>query len=99
MIRDMPEATEEDITWKLNEEMAVKGAELLKPVFDREKGFKGRISIQTSARYYRNSKLMADQAEHIHGLAPNIQVKIPMTKAGVDAIEDATLAEVLKKCE
>ncbi len=90
LVRTMPGATEEDIAWKLNEEMAVKGAELLKPVFDREKGMKGRISIQTNARYFRNSRLMADQAEHLHGLAENIQVKMPVTKEGVDAIEEAT---------
>jgi len=90
LIREMPEASEEDITWKLNEEMAVKGAELLKPVFDKEKGMKGRISIQTNAKYYRNWKLMADQAVHFDTLAPNMQVKIPVTKAGIQAIEDAT---------
>ena len=90
LVRTMPEATEEDIAWKLNEEMAVKGAKLLKPVFDREKGLKGRISIQTNARYFRNAKLMADQAEYFHGLAENIQVKIPVTKEGVEAIEEST---------
>jgi transaldolase len=90
IIKEMPEASEEDITWKLNEEMAVKGAELLKPVFDREKGLKGRISIQTNAKFYRNATLMADQAEHFSKLAPNMQVKIPATKAGIEAIEEAT---------
>jgi len=90
MIREMPEASEEDIAWKLNEEMAVKGAELLRPVFDREKGLKGRISIQVNAKYYRNAKRMADQAEHFNTLAPNMQVKIPATKAGIEAIEEAT---------
>jgi transaldolase len=90
LIREMSEASEEDIAWKLNEEMAVKGAELLKPVFDREKGMKGRISIQTNARFYRNAGLMAAQAEHFHTLAPNIQVKIPATCAGITAIEEAT---------
>jgi transaldolase len=90
LVLEMPKASEEDITWKLNEEMAVKGAELLKPVFDREKGLKGRISIQTNAKYYRNAGLMADQAEHFHKLAENIQVKIPATKAGIEAIEEAT---------
>jgi transaldolase len=30
------------------------------------------------------------QATHFHGLAPNIQVKIPVTDAGITAIEEAT---------
>ena len=29
---------------------------------------------------------------HFHGLAPNIQVKIPATAAGIVAIEEATRA-------
>jgi transaldolase len=90
IIKEMPNGSEEDVAWKLNEEMAQKGAELLKPVFDREKGLKGRISIQTNARFYKNAKLMADQAVHFHSLAPNIQVKIPATHEGIKAIEEAT---------
>jgi len=68
----------------------VKGAELLKPIFDREKGKKGRISIQTGAKSYRNTELIVKQAKKFHGLAPNMQVKIPVTKAGIPAIEEAT---------
>lgn len=90
IIQEMPTGTEEDVAWKLIEEMAVKGAELLKPVFDREKGLKGRISIQTNPKYYRNAEMMAKQAIHFNTLAPNMQVKIPVTKAGVKAIEEAT---------
>jgi transaldolase len=90
MVRTMTDATEEDIAWKLNEEMAIKGAELLYPVFEKENKLKGRISIQTNARYFRNTRLMADQAEHFGGLAENMQVKMPVTKEGVDAIEEAT---------
>jgi transaldolase len=84
------EFDEDQVAWKLIEEMAVKGAELLKPVFDREKGRKGRISIQTNAKYYRNAGAMADQAEKFSKLAPNMQVKMPVTAAGVKAIEEST---------
>ncbi len=94
LISEMPEASEIDIAWKLNEDMAVKGAELLKPVFDATKGKKGRISIQTNAQNYRNWKLMADQAIKFDKLAENMQVKMPVTAAGVKAIEEATAAGV-----
>lgn len=87
---EMTGASYEDITWKLNEEMAIKGAELLKPVFDREYELKGRISIQTNAKYFRDWKLMTDQAVYFHSLAPNMQVKIPATHAGIKAMEEAT---------
>lgn len=90
IIKEMPEATEDDIAWKLIEEMAVKGAALLLPVFNKEKGKKGRLSIQTNAKYYRNAKAMADQAAYFDTLAPNMQVKMPVTRAGVDAVEEST---------
>ncbi len=90
LINTMPLATEEDIAWILIEEMAVKGAELLKDIFRENKGKKGRLSIQTNAKYYRNAELMAKQAIYFNTLAPNMQVKMPVTKAGVEAIEEAT---------
>lgn len=90
IIAENPLADEDQIAWQLIEEMAIKGASLLKPVFDKQKGLKGRISIQTNAKYYRNAQAMADQAEHFDKLAPNMQVKMPVTKAGVEAIEEST---------
>lgn len=85
-----PTFDEDQVAWQLIEEMAVKGAELLKPVFDRENRRKGRISIQTNAKFYRNSEAMVRQAVHFHSLAPNMQVKVPATRAGITAIEEAT---------
>ena len=64
------------------QEMALKGASLLEPVFKREKGLKGRISIQTNAKFYRDASRMADQAERFSKLAPNMQKKIPVTAPG-----------------
>ncbi len=70
--------------------MAVKAGEMLLPIFRESKGKKGRISIQTNAKFYRSWELMAGQALHFHTLAPNIQVKMPVTSAGVKAIEEST---------
>ncbi len=90
LIREMPEATEDQIGWKLVEEVSAKGAGLLKPIFDREKGRNGRLSIQTDPRFYRDTRAIVEQAEHFSALAPNMIVKIPVTRAGVAAIEEAT---------
>src|SRR5438067_6863635 len=38
LIAASPTATEDEVTWLLIEEMAVKGAEVLQPVFEREGG-------------------------------------------------------------
>lgn len=90
IIHQNPTWSEVEITWKLIEEMAIKGAELLYPVFEREGGKKGRLSIQTNPANYRNAEAIWKQAVHFDTLAPNMQVKIPATKAGIEAIEEAT---------
>ena len=90
LIRSMPTATEHDIAWKLVDEISMKGAELLRPIFDAHKGKNGRLSVQTDPRFYRDTAAIVRQAEHFAGLAPNIIVKIPATAAGIPAIEEAT---------
>jgi len=94
LIADNPTWSEADVAWRLIELMAMKGASLLKPVFDRNGGRKGRISIQTNPEYWRDADALASQAVHFHGLAENMQVKIPATDAGITAIEEATAAGV-----
>ena len=90
IIAEMPTATEDEITWKVVEEISVKAAKLLLPVYTAGDGRNGRLSIQTDPRYYRNKFLMVEQAVSFNELAPNIIVKIPVTEAGVQAIEEAT---------
>lgn len=90
IIRSMPAATEHDVAWKLVDEMSVRAAELLRPAFDAHKGRNGRLSVQTDPRFYRDTAAIVRQAGHFDELAPNIIVKIPVTSAGIPAIEEAT---------
>jgi len=46
LARGKPDWTETDLTWTVVEEMAVRGAQVLLPVFEREHGRKGRLSLQ-----------------------------------------------------
>jgi len=94
IVADNPTATEDEVAWMLNEEMAVKGAELLRPVFERERGRKGRLSIQTNPKFFRDAARITEQAVRFAALAPNMQVKIPGTHAGIKAVEEATAAGV-----
>jgi len=94
LIRTMVSATEDEIAWAVIEKMAVDGAKMLEPIFDKFKGKKGRISIQTNARNYRNTEKMIAQTLHFKTLAPNIQVKMPASAAGIKAYEEATYAGV-----
>src|SRR6201996_6334861 len=88
--REMPTATEEEVGWKLVEEISAKRSELLLPVFAKHQGRNGRLSIQTDPHYYRSTEALLQQAIRFNALAPNMIVKIPATQAGIAAIEEAT---------
>src|ERR1700674_2704418 len=90
LIEERSTATEDQISWQLVREVSVKAAGLLKPVFEAHRGKNGRLSIQTDPRLFRDSKAIVEQAEEFNRLAPNMIVKIPVTRAGIPAIEEAT---------
>src|SRR6202161_2134317 len=87
---EFPVATEEEIGWKLVEEISAKRSELLRPAFEKYNGRNGRLSIQTDPHYYRDPAALLEQALRFDALAPNMIVKIPATAAGIVGIEEAT---------
>src|SRR6266446_5100071 len=90
LLKEFPTTDEDEIAWKVVREISVRAAALLKPVFDAQGGKNGRLSIQTDPRLYRDTKRIVEQAEEFSRLAPNMIVKIPVTSAGIPAIEEAT---------
>lgn len=85
-----PTMSEAEIGWRVVEELSIEAAKLLEPAFETHRGINGRLSMQTDPRLHRDAQALADQAEHFHGLAKNIIVKIPATSVGLAAIEEAT---------
>ncbi|MDR3335991.1 MAG: transaldolase [Treponema sp.] len=88
LIRDNPTATEDVIAWKIIEAITVNAAKLLKPVYDKNNGRNGRLSIQTNPKYYRDAKAIVEQAVYFDSLYPNNNIKLPVTKAGIEAVEE-----------
>jgi transaldolase len=85
-----PTWTASQITWQIYEEIALRGAAVLRPTFERGRGTHGRLSIQTDPAMFRDTDRMLEQGLRFGGLAPNLQVKFPTTRAGLAAIEEAT---------
>lgn len=90
LIEDNPSATEDEIVWKTIEKISADAARLLLPLFEESRGRIGRLSIQTDARYYRSAKAIVEQGLHFDSLYPNNNIKIPATKAGLEAMEELT---------
>jgi transaldolase len=90
LAREDPSLTEDEIAWRIVEEMSLHAAKLLEPVFAASGGRSGRLSIQTNPTFWPSTERMLEQGTHFSGLAPNIIVKFPATRAGIVAMEEAT---------
>lgn len=89
-VENHPTSTEDDLAWTMIKAMGEKASKLLLPQFKATNGQKGRISFQTNAKYYRNAKKMIAQAEELASTCVNSQIKLPTSKAGVEAFEELT---------
>jgi transaldolase len=90
LLEEQPDWNEEQIAWRIVEEISANASKLLLPVFSASGGRNGRLSIQTDPRNYRSAQAMLEQAVRFNQLAPNMIVKIAATKAGLIAMEEAT---------
>ena len=85
-----PTWTDQQITWQIIEEMAIRGWKMLEPIYEEHHGQKGRLSIQIDPTLNRSPQKMVEQARHFDSLAPNVQIKFPAVKAGIEAMEQVT---------
>ena len=71
-------------------------ADLFRPVHDRTNGVDGWVSLEVSPLLAHDSKATIAQAKELHASArrPNLLIKIPGTKEGLPAIEDAIFAGI-----
>ena len=90
IVADHPDYTEDDLAWDVIKALGSKAAALLKDQYLQTKGQRGRISFQTNAKYYQNRQLMVDQAIDLAATVDNSQIKVPASKAGIEAIEELT---------
>lgn len=90
IIADNPTWSETQVSWLVYQELAEHGAKLLLPVHAATDHRWGRLSIQTDPALYRDRDALLDQTIAFAQLAPNMQVKMPATSAGIAMIEEAT---------
>ena len=68
-----------------------KAADIFRPVYDRNKGGDGFISIEVSPLFARDTKRTASEAKRLFATLqrPNVMIKIPATPEGIPAIEES----------
>ena len=73
-----------------------RAADLFRPIHEQSKGLDGWVSLEVSPllAYDTSSTLAAAKDLHARGARPNLFIKIPGTKEGLPAIEEAIFAGV-----
>ncbi|MCP4165045.1 MAG: transaldolase [Chloroflexi bacterium] len=76
--------------WRLYIEIAAQGADMLLPIHEANKYRKGYICCQVDPRDQADAGAMVEQARRIHAARPNIMVKMPGTKEGIEGVRILT---------
>jgi transaldolase len=86
----------EDLFFELALEDLTRAAELFRPIWDRTRGVDGWVSLEVSPLLAHDAArtLAAAKALHARAGRPNLLMKIPGTKEGLPAIEEAIFAGV-----
>ena len=73
-----------------------RAADLFRPVYERTRGVDGWVSLEVSPLLAHDTKTTLAVAKDLHARAgrPNLFIKIPGTKEGIPAIEEAIFAGV-----
>jgi len=86
----------EELFFELALEDLTRAADLFRPVWDRTRGVDGWVSLEVSPLLAHDtpSTLAAAKALHARAGRPNLLIKIPGTKEGLPAIEEAIFAGI-----
>lgn len=85
LVADFPHDIEDDVAWKLIEAVGRRAAALLQPVWEKTRGTKGYLSMQVNPKLYRDPARMLEHAHRLAGVAPNVAIKVPATREGIEA--------------
>lgn len=88
--------SDEAIFFDLALDDITRAADLFRPIFDRTDGVDGWVSLEVSPllAYDTASTLVAARELHARAGRPNVFIKIPGTKEGLPAVEEAIFAGV-----
>src|SRR5215472_13089939 len=86
----------EQLFFEIALEDLTRAADLFRPIHERTSGVDGWVSLEVSPLIAHDTKTTLGEAKELHRRAarPNLFIKIPGTKEGLPAIEEAIFAGV-----
>lgn len=88
IVDEMPDATDEEICWRISGEAGLKGAQKLLPLFHKSDCTRGWQAMQVNPRFYRSTEKTVAHAAELSAMSENILIKMPVSAAGVLALEE-----------
>ncbi len=85
-----PDLSAREAMWRLFIEVAARGANMLTPIFEASGHRQGQICCQVDPRDMTDLDAMLRQARRIHAARPNLMVKMPGTKEGIEGVRILT---------
>ncbi len=80
----------EGVYWTTYLDLVRKGAQEIRPVYDKSGGKYGMLSGQVDPRFVRDGDKMLAQGLTIAAQGPNVMVKLPGSKEGYEVLEELT---------
>src|SRR5438093_2535495 len=86
----------EELFFELALEDLTRAADMFRPIYDRTNGVDGWVSLEVSPLLAHDTASTIAAAKELHSRAgrPNLFIKIPGTKEGLPAIEEAIFAGI-----
>jgi len=86
----------EELFFNLALEDITRAAKLFRPIYDKTNGVDGWVSLEVSPLLAHDTASTVSEAKDLHARAaqPNLFIKIPGTKEGLPAIEEAIFAGI-----
>ncbi len=90
LILTRPEADQKELFWLTYKEVVRRGAEMYLPLFEASDCRYGWLSAQLDPRLSTEKEVMIQQAEELRAIHPNVMVKVPATREGIEVLKVLT---------
>ncbi|KPA17960.1 transaldolase, partial [Candidatus Magnetomorum sp. HK-1] len=88
----------ESLFWETYKYMIKRSSDLFLPLYEETKYRSGFVSAQLDIRTSNNVQQMVEQGIELSSLNPNIMIKVPITKHGIEAVKILTSKGISTNC-
>ena len=88
LIGPIPAGSVDERAREVIKRMTIHATEWVKAIYEKSGGKQGYVCCQVNPAVYGQADVQLEEAKLISAYAPNVSVKLPMSRAGLKALED-----------